>query len=65
MARHYLDHASTSPLLPSAREAMIAWLESGLTGDPGRVHSEGMAVRVTVEQGRFTHADVSCDTGIR
>jgi cysteine desulfurase len=52
VARHYLDHASTSPLLPAARRAMTAWLESGATGDPGRVHSDGLAVRVAVEEGR-------------
>ena len=31
---------------------------------PSRVGSCG-PVDVTVERGRFTHADVSCDTGIR
>jgi cysteine desulfurase len=52
VARHYLDHASTSPLLPAARDAMAAWLASGPAGDPGRVHSDGLAVRVAVEEGR-------------
>jgi cysteine desulfurase len=52
VTRHYLDHASTSPLLPAARDAMTAWLASGSVGDPGRVHSDGLAVRVAVEEGR-------------
>ena len=48
--RHYLDHASTSPLRPEARNAMVATLD--LVGDPGRIHQEGMTVRVAVEQAR-------------
>jgi cysteine desulfurase len=56
--RHYLDHASTSPLLPAARDAMAAWLADGTTGDPGRVHSDGLAVRVAVEDGRAAVADL-------
>ena len=48
--RHYLDHASTSPLRPEARDAMVAALD--LVGDPGRIHEEGMTVRVAVEQAR-------------
>lgn len=51
MARHYLDHASTSPLRPSARDAMVAWLDQP-TGDPGRIHAEGMTARAAVEEGR-------------
>ena len=63
MARHYLDHASTSPLRPQAREAMVAVLEGrGFEGlvpaDPGRVHSEGMAARVGLEQARAQVADL-------
>jgi cysteine desulfurase len=49
--RHYLDHASTSPLRPEARAAMLAWMDSG-GGDPGRMHHEGMVARVTVEEAR-------------
>ncbi|MGH9113029.1 MAG: cysteine desulfurase family protein, partial [Acidimicrobiales bacterium] len=48
--RSYLDHASTSPLRPEAREAFRAQLELG--GDPGRIHAEGLTARVTVEQAR-------------
>jgi cysteine desulfurase len=48
--RSYLDHASTSPLRPEARAALIEALS--LTGDPGRIHAEGLAARVAVEQAR-------------
>ncbi len=50
MTRHYLDHASTSPLRPEARTAMVEALDA--VGDPGRIHAEGLAVRVAVEQAR-------------
>ncbi len=54
--RVYLDHASTSPLRPSARRALRAWLdeeEDGVVhGDPGRLHHDGMVSRVAVEQAR-------------
>lgn len=49
--RHYLDHASTSPLRPEALAAMTAWL-GGPVGDPGRIHAEGMASRHAVEVAR-------------
>jgi cysteine desulfurase len=49
--RHYLDHASTSPLRPAARDALVAALDAG-GGDPGRIHHEGLASRVAVEQAR-------------
>ncbi len=54
--RHYLDHASTTPLLPAAVTAMRSWLErSGTpdgTGDPSRVHAEGREVRGAIETAR-------------
>jgi cysteine desulfurase len=50
MSRHYLDHASTSPLRPAGRDAMVRWLDAA--GDPGRIHAEGMAARVAIEEGR-------------
>lgn len=50
MARHYLDHASTSPTRPEAIEAMLPWFASA--ADPGRVHTEGHAARVAVETAR-------------
>jgi cysteine desulfurase len=49
--RAYLDHASTSPLRPAAREAMLPFLEQSF-GDPGRLHSEGRATRVALENAR-------------
>ncbi len=52
MSRHYLDHASTSPLRPTAAEAMRAWLGSTLSADPSRIHTEGHASRVAVEDAR-------------
>ncbi len=51
MNRHYLDHASTSPLRPAARDAVVTWLYAA-AGDPGRIHAEGMAARAAVEGAR-------------
>jgi cysteine desulfurase len=48
--RHYLDHASTSPTRPEAREAMAPWFDAA--ADPGRVHTEGHAARVAIEIAR-------------
>jgi cysteine desulfurase len=48
--RAYLDHASSSPLRPAALEAMGPWLAH--PGDPGRVHAEGRAARVALEEAR-------------
>jgi cysteine desulfurase len=52
LARHYLDHASTTPLRPEARAAMVDWAEAGVTADPGRVHHEGRLVRARLEEAR-------------
>ncbi|HEY1281093.1 MAG TPA: cysteine desulfurase family protein [Acidimicrobiales bacterium] len=52
MARHYLDHASTSPLRPEGREAMVEWLSATRVGDPARIHSEGHEARAAVEDAR-------------
>ncbi|HEY4375845.1 MAG TPA: cysteine desulfurase family protein [Acidimicrobiales bacterium] len=51
MTRSYLDHASTSPLRPEARAAMLAVLD-GPVGDPGRIHEEGLTARGTLETAR-------------
>lgn len=51
MGRAYLDHASTSPLRPEARQAMVTALDA-LGGDPGRIHEEGMAARAALEDAR-------------
>ncbi len=57
MARHYLDHASTSQLRPEVADALRTWL-SAPSGDPGRVHQEGRAVRIAVEEAREQVADL-------
>ena len=51
MTRHYLDHASTSPLRPEAVAAVTDWLARP-GGDPGRIHAEGLEARVAVETAR-------------
>jgi cysteine desulfurase len=51
LTRHYLDHASTSPLRPRAAEAMVSWL-NGPAADPGRIYEEGLSARVAIEQAR-------------
>ena len=54
--RSYLDHASTSPLRPEGRAAMVAALD--VVGDPGRIHAEGLRTRVAVEEAREQVADL-------
>lgn len=49
--RAYLDHASTSPTRAVAVDQMIRWLRSA-SGDPGRIHVEGMESRVDLENAR-------------
>lgn len=51
MTRVYLDHASTSPLRPAAFDAMVPYLRIH-HGDPGRLHAEGRATRVALEDAR-------------
>jgi cysteine desulfurase len=51
LTRHYLDHASTSPLRPAAAEAMVSWLR-GPPPHPGRIYEEGLSSRVAIEQAR-------------
>ena len=55
MARHYLDHASTSPPRPEVVAAMTERL-SRPAGDPGRIHAEGLESRVAVETAREQQA---------
>jgi cysteine desulfurase len=50
VARHYLDHASTSPARPGVVDAMLPWL--AFAADPGRVHTDGRLARGAVEQAR-------------
>jgi cysteine desulfurase len=49
VSRHYLDHASTSPLRSGVAEAMAPWLGAA---DPGRVHTEGRMARAALEDAR-------------
>ncbi|HWA19663.1 MAG TPA: aminotransferase class V-fold PLP-dependent enzyme, partial [Devosia sp.] len=46
----YLDHNASAPLLPEAREAVVAALE--LTGNPSSVHGHGRALRALVDAAR-------------
>ncbi|HEX5613774.1 MAG TPA: cysteine desulfurase family protein [Acidimicrobiia bacterium] len=55
--RAYLDHASTSPLRPGARAAMLPFLEH-FHADPGRVHTEGRITRVALEDARAEVAEL-------
>ena len=48
--RAYLDHNASAPLLPAAREAMVAALD--LTANPSSVHQEGREARRLVEAAR-------------
>ncbi|HYZ97425.1 MAG TPA: cysteine desulfurase family protein [Acidimicrobiales bacterium] len=54
--RSYLDHASTSPLRPEARQALVEQLAA--TGDPGRIHAEALAARAVVEEAREQVAEL-------
>ena len=46
----YLDSASAAPLLPEARDAVVAALES--FGDPLSIHAPGRAARSLLDDGR-------------
>jgi cysteine desulfurase len=59
VARHYLDHASTSPMRPEVLSALRAWMEEP-AGDPGRVHDEGRRVRAAIEEARELVASLLC-----
>ena len=48
--RAYLDYNASAPLLPAAREAMLAALEA--TANPSSVHAEGRAARSVIEAAR-------------
>ncbi len=56
LERVYLDHASTSPLRPEARAALVEQLDRA--GDPGRIHAEGLTARVAVEEARHQVAEL-------
>jgi len=46
----YLDHNAASPLLPEARDALVAAL--ALTGNPSSVHAHGRALRNLIDAAR-------------
>lgn len=48
--RSYLDYNASAPLLPAAREAMLAALD--IDANPSSVHAEGRAARQVVEDAR-------------
>jgi cysteine desulfurase len=48
---HYLDHAATTPMIPEATEAMLAFLGEDF-GNPSSVHSAGRRARAAVEDAR-------------
>ncbi|MDN5769488.1 MAG: cysteine desulfurase [Microlunatus sp.] len=50
LARTYLDHAATTPMVPVAIEAMTAQL--GHVGNPSSLHASGRAARRVVEESR-------------
>ena len=50
MARTYLDHAATTPLLPAAREAMAEVLARW--HNPSSPHAEGRAAKAALEDAR-------------
>jgi cysteine desulfurase len=47
----YLDHASSEPLHPAARQALLAALEQGY-GDPVRLHGPGRNARLLLDNAR-------------
>lgn len=47
----YLDHNATTPLHPTAREAMLPWLGER-HGNPSSIHRFGQAARNAVEEAR-------------
>jgi cysteine desulfurase len=55
MSPAYLDHASSAPLRPVAREAMLAALDS--FGDPARHHAEGRRARLALDEARSSVAE--------
>lgn len=50
MPRAYFDHNATTPLLPAARAAMLAFLDEH--GNPSSLHAEGRRARDAVERAR-------------
>ncbi|GAI06522.1 unnamed protein product, partial [marine sediment metagenome] len=57
MRKVYLDHASTTPLLPEVREAMIPFLDE-VFGNPSSLHDWGDAAREAVDVARVQVAQL-------
>ena len=56
----YLDHASSEPLHPAAREALLAALDTGFA-DPARLHRDARQARLLLDNAReATAALVGC-----
>nr|WP_295891889.1 aminotransferase class V-fold PLP-dependent enzyme [uncultured Devosia sp.] len=53
----YLDHNAASPLLPEAREALVAALD--LVGNPSSVHGHGRALRNLIDTARAQVAELA------
>ena len=53
----YLDHNAASPLLPEARDALVAAL--GLIGNPSSVHAHGRALRNLIDTARTQVASLA------
>lgn len=51
MIRLYFDSASTTPLLPEVREAMLPWLEMGW-GNPSSLHADGRKAKEGIDVAR-------------
>jgi cysteine desulfurase len=49
---HYLDHSATTPLIPEARDAIVAALDDEAFGNPSSVHAFGRKAREIVEIAR-------------
>jgi cysteine desulfurase len=56
MPRTYLDHNATTPLHPSARDAMAAAFE--VFGNPSSLHAEGRRARATIDRARSEVAEL-------
>lgn len=52
----YLDHASSEPLVPEARETLLAALEAGWA-DPERLHSPARQARLLLDNARAAVAE--------
>lgn len=55
MSSVYLDHASSAPVRPAAREAMLEALDA--FGDPARHHGEGRRARLVLDGARSSIAE--------